>query len=147
MFGMILSPEHLIIIALAAVVVVAAVAVAFRKDREGEDRARKMLALGGELRKIGFKHIATILENLAIKDFAGAYKECRHLAREMADPKIAAVVLSEAFYTQLTERLKADADRALIVKAVEDWKAANPPLAAAGQAAATVVGTVAKAAV
>lgn len=129
LFGLILTTEYLVIIALSAIVVAAAVGFFFRKDQALERKQLAWLGLSRTMDKYGFKHIASILTKLGIKDFAGAFGEAEHLAREMADPKIAAVMLEESFITQLKARLETEGDRLKILKIVEDWRTANPPTA------------------
>jgi hypothetical protein len=118
-----LLTAYLVIVVLSALVVVAGVKMLFRVDKAFEAKQRALSALSGQLTKLGFPHLAKLCEDLAIKDFSGAWAQVKSLVHTMLDKNAALAMLEENFYNQLTERLGRDGDNPRILKAIADYQA------------------------
>ena len=126
-----ISPEHVTIIALAAIVAVAAVALVARLRTNLASAKREWLELSSLLTQHGMPHSAKIFECLAVEDLPGAFTECKYLLRALRDPKQAAAVLDSVFASELPLALSDAARRSAVVKTIGDWIAANPAMATA----------------
>jgi hypothetical protein len=126
LFSMLVTGQQILIIVLATIAVVATVGFFFRMDTRFEKKQRAYVELASTLEKFGFKHLAVICTNIAIKDVSGVIAETKKLADLMKDPKLAMEILSENFLYQLPLRLARPGDREAIFKAVDDYRVANP---------------------
>ena len=155
LFAFTVATEHVVIVVLAALAAALLVALLCRKNPEWVKHKQDMHDVSSLLEKEGFPHLAKVFAALAFGDLVGAIKEGKYLLRQMKDPKTAAVLLSESFFLQLGKRLADGADRSAILKAVNDWIAANPEkvqvakdaTTGAAVVGATVAATAVKAAV
>ena len=118
----------LVIVALLVICTIALVKLMFRVDQALERRQKSWQELSTTMAKAGFRHISSILAALSRKDWAGAAGEAEHLGKEMRDPVMAATILSEAFFVQLADRFKDETDRTKIMKIVDEWRIAHPPM-------------------
>lgn len=126
LFGLTLVMEHVLIVVLAALVAGGMVGWLLRKDTAFEERQRAYVKLSALLEKWGFKHLAVITENIAIKDLDGVVRETILLARLMQDEEQAMTLLAENFHYQLPLRLERPQDREKLLKAVDDYRATHP---------------------
>lgn len=136
-----MRPEHLTIILLSCVVAVGVVAlVAAFKSRLASAK-KEWLELSTLLSSYSLPHCSRILEDLAVDDLPGAFKECEYLLRLMRNPKQAAAALDAVFLNELPAALS-DASRVTaIAAAIAAWIKANPTLAANAGLAVTAAAT------
>ncbi len=127
-----MTPEHVTIIALACLVAIAAVAVISTFKTKLVTARKEWLELSTLLTSYSLPHCAAILEDLAVDDLAGAFRECEYLLRLMRNPKQAAAALDQIFDNELPTALSDASRRPGAVKLIVDWISAKPSLAAAG---------------
>ena len=132
-----MQPEHVTIIALACLVAIAGVALIASLRSKLASAKKEWLELSAVLTNYDLPHCAKILEDLAVDDIPGAFRECEYLLRLMRDPKQAAAALDNIFVAQLPGALS-DATRCpAVAKVIASWIAANPTLATAAGLAVT----------
>jgi len=124
-------PEHVTIIALACLLAVAAIVVFANFRSRLASAKREWLELSTLLTQYSLPHCAKILEDLAVEDLPGAFRECEYLLRLMRDPKQAAAALDKVFLGELPTALSDAARRPGVAKIIVDWINANPALATA----------------
>ena len=137
MFG--IGPKEILIVVLGAIAAVALVKLAFRVEDRFIAIRRELIALSGVLSKHGLPHLAKITESLAVGDIAQTCKEVEWLLRQMQDPKMAASLLDQVFTTQLGDQLADAGQRAVLLKKIADFAAANPTLVKAAGLAITAL--------
>jgi len=129
MFLFAMTSQHVLVIALVAMIAALVVGVivgwAFRKDTELEKRQKALCKLATLLEKYGFEHLSSIVTNLAVKDLSGVISETLILLRQMENEEIAMQILGKNFYHQLNFRVQRPEDWAKIQRVIQDRAAAE----------------------
>ncbi len=140
-----MRPEHLTIILLSCVVAVGIVAIVAAFKSRLASAKKEWLELSTLLANYSLPHCSRILEDLAVDDLPGAFKECEYLLRLMRNPKQAAAALDTIFLNELPTALSDASRLPAIAACIRAWIVANPTLAAnAGLAATTAAATASK---
>jgi hypothetical protein len=135
------TPEHLAILVLAALVTVAAV-VLVAQFRSGLARwKRTFQTLSTLFTTYSMPDIAALLQDLVVGDLPAFCKECEYLVRTLSNPASAATLLNKVLVGELAGALSDPGRAPAVVKVIQSWIAANAAAAAAAGLASTTPAT------
>jgi hypothetical protein len=135
-----LSPNDTIILLSCALAVAGIVITAVCLSARSRTR-KEWLELSTLLKQYSLPHCSAILEDLAVGDLPGAFRQCEYLLKLMREPAQAATALNAVLIAQIPVGLSDPNRVGPLAAAIRSWIAANAAAAtAAGLEATTPAG-------